>query len=80
MSRHWSEHSPSLLCRLFGHGVPDGYGTDAPYGSLIGGARDGIGREHWSVRVNCPRCGDRYVLAKLHGPLPQLKAGDIKDA
>lgn len=56
------------LCKLFGHARPrQGWWGDGLYGRITGGARDGIGRTHYQVMIQCPRCGEEYIGARFHG-------------
>lgn len=57
-----------LLCDLFGHRQPrTGWWGDGRYGRVTGGYRDGIGRTHFQVMKECPRCEREYILARFHG-------------
>lgn len=59
----------SIICKLFGHTMqhPERSGWD--YGKVYGGYKDGIGREHYQLRVACSRCGQMYHAGSFHGPL-----------
>lgn len=65
----------SILCALFGHRqvkdfqwgrrpVTGAYVVDI-HGPLV----DGVGRNHFSLFVLCPRCEERYLACKVHGEL-----------
>jgi hypothetical protein len=56
-----------LICALFGHVRRSGWWGDGLYGEVCGGYRDGIGRSHYQVRLECDRCGARYTAARFHG-------------
>jgi hypothetical protein len=58
----------SVLCNLFGHARPrQGWWGDGLYGKVWGGYVDGIGRSHFQVWLDCPRCGEDYIAARFHG-------------
>lgn len=56
-----------LCCRLFGHIRRSGWWGDALYGRVAGGYRDGTGRSHYQVWLECDRCGAKYIAARFHG-------------
>ncbi len=58
----------SCLCRLFGHRT-ERYGYREAYGRAEFYTIDNLGTEHWNLTMRCSRCGDRYTVAKFHGPL-----------
>lgn len=59
----------TLLCKLFGHKMPTGYGGGLPYLDKRQSVLDGMGTEHWYLYGDCSRCGETYDIAKVHGPL-----------
>ena len=65
----------SLLCKLFGHKLPQGWAGGVPYLNARGGGTDGIGREHWWLYAECGRCGRNHHFASVHGPLAIAPAG-----
>lgn len=56
-----------ILCRLLGH-KPRGSGWwgDVPYLRIKGGNRDNIGRVHGRAYHECARCGETYLVGRLH--------------
>lgn len=62
-----------LLCILFGHRMWHYPGHGGDYGEVRGGYVDGIGREHWQLRVRCCRCGEKFHAGSFHGPLGRGK-------
>ena len=62
-----------MLCAMFGHQpVKDfQWGRRPVTGSypsrIVGPVVDGIGRNHFQVFVECPRCGAEYMGARVHG-------------
>lgn len=60
----WWAH---LRCKLFGHVQYSGWWGDALYGRVTGGYRDGTGRSHYQVRLQCDRCEAEYTAARFHG-------------
>lgn len=49
------------------HVAPTGYGRgDAPYGDPEYVTTDGMGTGHYSVFVNCAKCGERFELVRFH--------------
>ena len=67
----------SLRCQMFGHKMPEeGWWGDGRYGAVTGGYMDGIGRTHFEVRHDCPRCGTQWIAARFHG---HAVTGKIKD-
>lgn len=60
-----------VLCKLFGHKRNSGWWGDGLYGTLRGPNTDGIGRAHYTVTLECDRCGERYLAARFYGPIPQ---------
>lgn len=63
-----------MVCKMFGHRQYSGWWGDALYGDVKGGYRDGIGRTHFTVRLKCDRCGEKYAAARFHGNTGALKA------
>jgi len=63
----------SIICALFGHApVKDHQWGRVPVtGSypvrIDGPVIDGVRREHFSVWVDCPRCGQTYMACRIHG-------------
>lgn len=62
-----------LLCALFGHKPPayaktGWYSPGEQYADISSGPTDGIGRVHCEVRGECARCGDRFLLCRVHLP------------
>lgn len=67
-----------LLCRLVGHKPPvyarkGWYSPGEEYGKVVRGACDGIGREHGYVEAECARCGERFIVVRIHIPATNLK-------
>lgn len=56
-----------ILCKLFGHTRRAGWFGDGLYGEVVGGYRDGTGRSHYTVKLDCDRCGEPYAAARFHG-------------
>jgi hypothetical protein len=56
----------NLLCLMFGHMRTSGWYGDGLYGEVAPRGTDGIGRLHGVITASCDRCGDTYVLARLH--------------
>ena len=56
----------SIKCRLFGHKLSPGYAGHPPYLRPMSYALDGLNTLHWSLYGACERCGEEYVLARLH--------------
>lgn len=67
------------ICRVVGH-KPPRYGNDAAYGRLILGGVDGIGRCHAHVEAECDRCGERFVVIRVHMPETDSKNEDTISA
>ncbi len=65
-----------ILCALFGHIYPTrliGKGQGYMYaGKVCDLYPDGIQRVHANVYSTCPRCGERFLLCKIH--VPRIKA------
>lgn len=62
-----------LLCTLFGHQPPiyakkGWYSPGQEYGKVVKGCTDGIGQEHGHVEAACARCGDNFIIARIHIP------------
>lgn len=57
-----------LICTIFGHKMPTGYGGDVPYLRVGGEATDGTGRRHLYMSGICPRCNEFYPIANVHVP------------
>jgi ribosomal protein S27AE len=65
-----------LLCKIFGHKPPiyaerGWWSPGEQYGTLKGGYIDGIGRVHAEIHTECPRCGEKVMIAQVH--IPQTK-------
>jgi len=62
----------SIICRVFGHAPVASYSDHAAmgggdYATSVGSPyTDGAGRQHIALTVMCPRCGERYLGAKIH--------------
>ena len=64
----------SLLCKWFGHAVPEtGWWGDGLYGRVRGGRTNGVGRTHFTISHECPRCHEEWVAARFHGTNPEIK-------
>lgn len=62
-----------LRCKILGHKpTPPGWWGDIPYGHLEGMAPDNVGRIHAEVRQECCRCGEFYLVARLHLNHPHI--------
>ena len=62
----------SLVCKAFGHKPPiykSGLGSE--YAKASEGYKDGIGRLHSEVRGECARCGNTFLICKIHLPCPK---------
>lgn len=63
----------NLTCKLFGH-KPPVYGEKGwwspgeEYGRVIVGPTDGTGRVHARVEAECARCGEKFIVARIHLP------------
>ena len=62
-----------LLCALFGHQPPvyakkGWYSPGEEYGKVLRDGFDGIGREHALVQAECARCGENFIVARIHLP------------
>jgi len=56
-----------LRCKIFGH-TPPMYGSTVSYGKVVRHGVDGIGREHAVVYAQCDRCGEDYLIIRIHLP------------
>lgn len=61
------------LCKLFGHqppiyAKPCWGGTGQEYAKVKPGTVDGVGRWHSTVESECPRCGEKFMLCRIHVP------------
>ena len=59
-----------LTCKILGHTPPMYAGTPS-YGRMYRRGADGIGREHGVVYANCDRCGEEYLVIRIH--IPKVK-------
>lgn len=64
------------LCRMVGHKPPvyaksGWYSPGEQYGEVNVLGEDGIGRVHAFVKGKCTRCGDTFVVVRIH--VPKLK-------
>lgn len=67
----------AILCKALGHRRPTaGWWGDGLYGRVVGAGRDGIGRTHYRIEHECPRCGRSYTAARFHGTDPALATKD----
>lgn len=62
-----------LLCQLFGHQPPvyarkGWYSPGEEYGRVLRGPIDGLGAEHAKVEAECARCGDKFIVVRIHLP------------
>ncbi len=62
-----------LFCYLFGHQPPvyarkGWYSPGQEYGKVVKDAIDGIGRRHAKVEAECARCGENFIVARIHLP------------
>jgi len=44
------------------------YGSTVSYGKVVRHGVDGIGREHAVVYAQCDRCGEDYLIIRIHLP------------
>lgn len=69
----------NLICKILGHKQRSGWWGDGLYGEVRGGYADGVGRTHYTVHLNCDRCGQNYIAARFHGrtkaPPPHIDKG-----
>lgn len=61
-----------FLCQWFGHKPPASFSQFAGMGGgnylkAEGPIVDGVGREHYRLYGMCPRCGEDYQVAMIHG-------------
>ncbi len=65
----------ALRCRIFGHKtIPPGWWGDIPYVDIKQGATDHIGRIHGRLYHECHRCGQRYMVGRIHLNHPVILA------
>lgn len=57
-----------ILCKIFGHKLPEGYCGAPPYLRVKTVIIDGIGRKHAYMECACARCGEKYNVANVHLP------------
>lgn len=63
----------SIRCAIFGHAPAENFSERSGLGGgdyatdVRGPYIDGIGRQHFTLIVACPRCGERYTACKIHG-------------
>lgn len=62
----YERHRRNFWCGLFGHHWVDGWYGDAPYLKIQHAGKDGIGRLHGSLHCECDRCGQSYLVARIH--------------
>lgn len=53
----------SIICKLFGHSTKTTRYAKARYL-----ATDGMGTEHYILNMECPRCGARHDVGRMHAP------------
>lgn len=63
----------NMLCTLFGHKPPvyakkGWYSPGEEYGTIRLGVIDGLGTQHAMVEAECARCGQRFIVARVHLP------------
>lgn len=61
----------NLLCRWFGHQPPvyaakGWYSPGEEYARVLPGGEDGMGIRHDRVESECPRCGEKFILCRIH--------------
>lgn len=54
----------SLICRMFGHQMPNW----RDYHKIAGDEIDGINRWHGYLKCECPRCGEVVSSGMVHLP------------
>ncbi len=69
------------LCILFGHKPPvyaakGWWSPGESYAHITNICQDGIRRKHATIKSECPRCGEKFILCYLH--LPSEKSNDSK--
>lgn len=58
----------NILCKLFGHKSMENIYGGGQYVKIRGVAYiDGIGREHFTLYGDCPRCGKNHRVGSIHG-------------
>lgn len=62
-----------LLCSIFGHKPPvyrqkGWWSPGEEYATVILRGVDGIGRQHAEVRGECARCGEQFLICRVHLP------------
>lgn len=70
-----------LLCSIFGHKPPvyrqkGWWSPGEEYAAVILREVDGIGRQHAEVRGDCARCGELFLICRVH--LPNIINDQIK--
>lgn len=57
----------NIVCAVTGHKSPTFEGQ-AAYGTLVEAGTDGIGRKHGYAKAVCARCGEEFIVIKVHLP------------
>lgn len=60
-----------FICKIFGHKVPSAnrpgwYSPGEQYAKLSAGVVDGANRQHATVHAICERCGEEYLVCRVH--------------
>jgi hypothetical protein len=65
----------SLFCKLLGHKVPPGYGSQygTHYLKVHFAAIDGLDIEHATLHADCERCDKTFQVGKIHLPVRQAE-------
>ena len=75
-----------LLCVLFGHKTPQHRSEFTRMGGgdyLVTKGKpyvDNIDRHHYTLMGICPRCGEDYVVGKIHGHRISFVVNDTQEA
>lgn len=54
-----------MVCAVFGH-TPRHTASGLSYGKPFFLGRDGLGTDHWELRVPCHRCGEVFEAGRYH--------------
>jgi len=56
----------NLLCEIFGHKSNERVFSGGEYMTAREGTHDGIGRIHYTLYAQCPRCSATYRAGQIH--------------
>lgn len=71
-----------FVCKIFGHKVPSAnrpgwYSPGEEYASLSISLIDGANRQHANINATCERCGEEYLVCRVH--LPSKLVSDVTE-